>query len=103
MQDLLHDINFKVDILSVTETWNPDKTKGKIPYPRINGYSNYHGNTGSSSKGGCGVYVNESLNFTPRTDLNRRIQENDNEFESCWIELINTNTCNTLIGTYYRP
>ena len=34
--------------------------------------------------------------------MNRRIQENDNEFESCWIELINTNTCNTLIGTYYR-
>ena len=42
------------------------------------------------------------MNFIPRTDLNRRIQENDNGFESCWIELINTKTCNTLIGTYYR-
>ena len=61
----------------------------------IEGYQKYYGTTGSSSKGGCGVYVNESLNFTQRRDHDSRINEDGNEFESCWVELITSNECNT--------
>lgn len=102
MQDLLHDLDFKFDILAVTETWNPETTKDKFSPPHINGYYEYYGNTGSSGKGGCGVFINDSLNFITRKDLDNRTKENENEFESCWIELINTKACNTLIGTFYR-
>ena len=51
MENLLHDLDFKFDILAVTETWNPAKTSDKFSPHHIEGYQKYYGTTGSSSKG----------------------------------------------------
>ena len=90
MEGLVHDMDFNFDVLAVTETWNPDKTKDEFSPHHIEGYQKYYGTTGSSSKGGCGVYINESLNVTSRKDL------------GCWVELTTNKTCNTLVGVFYR-
>ena len=61
-----------------------------------------YGTTGSSSKGGCGFYVNSSLSFIPRPDLNIKVLENNSEFESSWVEILNGSAKNMLIGVFYR-
>ena len=60
MENVLDDLDYKFDI----------KTNKFSPH-HIEGYQKYYGTTGSSSKGGCGVYVNESLNFTQCRDLDK--------------------------------
>ena len=57
--------------------------------PIIEGYHNYIGTNGLSAKGGCGFYINDSLNSIPRKDLNIKLKDDNNEFESCWVEIIN--------------
>ena len=71
MENLLRDTEIMFDIIAVSESWNPDKNKDSFNPKLINGYSEYYGTTGSSSKGGCGFYVKESINHIPRRDLVR--------------------------------
>ena len=39
-------------------------------------------------KGGCGFYVRSDLTFKPRTDLDIRFHNENNEFQSKWIEIL---------------
>jgi hypothetical protein len=41
--DLLSDLEFKFDIVAVTETWNPEEKKHKFSAPIIEGYCPYLG------------------------------------------------------------
>ena len=86
LYDLVADLEFKFDIIAVTETWNPEEKKHKFTPPIMQGYSPYQGITGSSLKGGCGVYVNTDLSFNPRKELNFKIKTDDCEIETFWIE-----------------
>ena len=52
-------------ILALTETWNPEEKKENFFPKIIEGYHEYYGTTGSSGKGGCGVYINKFLNTIP--------------------------------------
>ena len=102
LYDLLADLEFKFDVVAVTETWNPEDKKHKFIPPIMEGYSPYHGTTGSSLKGGCGMYINSDLSFNPRKDLNIRIKTEQCELEASWIELIIDKQPNRLIGVVYR-
>ena len=62
----------------------------------------YIGTTGSSGKGGYGIYINEDVNAIPRNDLNTKIYIDGHELESCWVEIITNNKPNTIVGTVYR-
>ena len=100
--DLLTDLEFKFDVVGVTETWNPEEKKHKFSPPIIDGYSPYLGLTGSSLKGGCGVYINSDLNYHLRKDLYIKIKTLECEIETFWIELIIDKQPNRLIGVVYR-
>ena len=102
LSDLLNDLEFKFDLIAVTETWNPEEKKHKFSPPIFEGYSPYIGSTGSSLKGGCGLYVSDDLKHQPRKDLNMKIKEAHCEVETCWIELIIENQPNFLICVVYR-
>ena len=102
MEDLLVDLSYKFEILALSETWNPEAAKDKFQPKIIDGYHNYYGVTGSTRKGGCGLYVKESLELIPHTDLEFKITEIGQEVESCWIELINNKGVNELIAVFYR-
>ena len=52
-----------------------------------------------STKGGVLIYVNKNLNFKPRDDLNIY---KSSELESSFIEIINTNDTNDIVGVIYR-
>ena len=100
--DLLADLEFKFDVVAVTETWNPEDKKHKFAAPLMEGYSPYIGLTGQSLKGGCGVYINSDLSYNPRKDLNFKIKTDECEFEALWVEIIFEKQPNRLIGVVYR-
>ena len=102
LEDLLHDLDHTFDIIALSETWNPEKTKDTFLPKRIDGYLDYHGVTGSSLKGGCGLYVKDTFTPIPRKDLEFKVSDFGYETENCWIELINNSGPNILIGVFYR-
>ena len=92
----------KIKIKKLKKTWNPEHKKQTFIPPIIEGYHNYIGTNGLSAKGGCGFYINDSLNSMPRKDLNIKLKDDNNEFESCWVEIINDKEPNILLGVFYR-
>ena len=47
-------------------------------------------------------FVKECLKYKQRTDLEMSFKNENNEFQSSWIEIINNPTPNIIIGCYYR-
>ena len=102
LEELLHDLDYSFDVVALTETWNPDKTKDTFRAKQILGYLDYYGVEGSSMKGGCGFYVRENFTPIPRTDLEFKTSDIGSENENCWIELVNNSGPNVLVGVFYR-
>ena len=102
LHNLLAKHEFKFDIVALTETWNPDYKEHNFQPPIIPGYKPYKGTTGSSLKGGCGLYINEDLKPLARPDLNIKIKDEDCEIETYWTEILIENQPNRLIGVVYR-
>ena len=50
----------------------------------------------------CGFYIKDGINYKPRKDLDIAYNEEYNEFQCCWIKIINQNNPNIFVGTYYR-
>ena len=99
---LLANLEFKFDIIAVTETWNPEYSSHSFNPPILNGYNNYSGNTGSTLKGECGLYINKDLKSLERKDLYVKVKENDCEMETFWIEIVLGKQPNRLIVVIYR-
>ena len=68
----------------------------------MEGYNNYEGETGSSLKGGCGVYIKTGINYKCRPDLDTKIKNGNSETEMKWIEIIDDKKTNKIIGIIYR-
>ena len=101
LHNLLASLEFKFDVIALSETWNPDYKKNFQP-PILPGYNKYKGTTGSSLKGGCGVYINSDLKPLARPDLNIKIKNDDIEIETYWTEIIMDKQPNRLVGVVYR-
>ena len=96
LETLLNHLEFKFDVISLTETCNTE-TKNHTCNPKVlEGYQNYLGITRPTAKGGCGFYLNENINFIERKDLNFKIKQ-DEEYESVWVELLNARKPNTMV------
>ena len=102
LEILLEDLEYKFDVISLSETWNPEGKQQNYAPKTLTGYHAYIGTTGNTAKGGCGFYINEEIHYSPRTDLNVRLLNSETKFESCWIEIISRNKPNTLIGVFHR-
>ena len=93
---LLIELNFKFDIIALTET--------KLKCPPIVDISleGYHPPTHSftkAEKGGTLLYIANSITFKPRKDL--EISE-PKLIESTFIEIINKKESNNIVGVLYR-
>ena len=102
LHNLLASLEFKFDVVALSETWNPEHKKHSFCPPILPGYNKYKGTTGSSMKGGCGMYINSELKPLPRPDLNIKVKEVDIELETYWTEIILDKQPNRLIGVIYR-
>ena len=101
LETLISNLEFSFSVIAVSETWTPIG-KSEVKPRKSEGYQNYHGDRGSSINKGCGFYVKEGIKFKPQKDLDIAYHDKDNEFQSTWIEILNGNTLNTIIGVYYR-
>ena len=99
---LINNLDHNFDVLALSETWTPKnkQTPGKLNH--ITGYQKFYGTEGHTLKSGCGFYIKEGLNFTPRKDLDVSFADDKNEYQSSWIEILLENQPNILIGTFYR-
>ena len=104
LEILLHNIEHNFDIIVLTETWKSEEKMSCFSPRHLEGYQKYNGITGITIKSGCGFYINESLKFIQRKDLDISLHDENNEFQFKWIEVINTHKGkhNTLIGACYR-
>ena len=86
----------------LTSCFHVQSSKDSFSHNQFIAYHEYYGTTGSSSKGGSGFYVSSSLSFIPSSDLDLKVFENDSEFESTWVEILNGSAKNMLLGVFYR-
>ena len=80
-------MEFSFSVIAVSETWTP-KRKIEVKPSKTQGYKNY--------------YVKEGIKFKLRKDLDIACHDTDNEFKFTWIEILNSNKPNIIIGVYYR-
>ena len=90
--DKLHDhlirLQHKFDIVGLSETWNSSSNRGNFKPGTLAGCHTYLGTTRSSLKSGCGLYINNNLKFKERNDLKFSFFDDENEFQSKWVEII---------------
>ena len=102
LQYLLTDLKHKFDIVAVSETWNP-KNKTVVFKPGLlEGYHTYYGQTGHTLKSGCGIYINNSLKYIERKNMDISFYDEFNEYQTKWIEVINDKKANILVCVTYR-
>ena len=101
LEILINSLEFNFDIIALSEVWCPDEKLTFNP-GILKGYHSYIGTKGSSLKSGCGMYIKDSLKTVERKDLSVKFCDNDNEFQSFWIEIYNKKSANILVGSFYR-
>ena len=91
-------INFNFDVIAISES---KLQVGIDPKVNINlaGYQNPISTPTESNKGGVLLYVADRINFKPRNDL--KIYKSK-ELESAFIEVINKNEANSIVGVIYK-
>ena len=91
-------LNFEFDILCISESKIQEGVEPKVNI-QIEGYQEPEGTHTVSEKGGVLIYVKKGINYKPRPDLKIYSPK---ELESFFIEIINTNEKNTIVGVIYK-
>ena len=91
-------LDFCFDFICISES---KLSPGEIPKIdiTIEGYQPPVGTPTEAGKGGVLIYAKNSINFKPRPDLNIYKAK---ELESCFIEVVNDNQSNSIVGVIYR-
>ena len=90
------ELNF--DAIAITESKLLKDTEPIVDIS-IDGYHYPIGTNTEATKGGVLLYIKDSLNFKPRTDL---MMYSAKKLESVFVEIINPSSANTIIGSIYR-
>ena len=101
LEALIDHLDYKFDVVALSETW---ETKENTTFTSRNlpGYQKFEGTKSSSKKGGCEFYIKNSIPYIQRKDLNIIHKSKFSEFETNWIEVINSKNQNIIIGVIYR-
>ena len=104
LQIFLNSNNFKFDVISLTETWDSVAKLSDSSRFQLQGYHPYLGQQGKTMKSGCGFFISSQIKYIPRFDLDISFHDEVGkvEFECKWVELINKNKPNFVIGSIYR-
>ena len=102
LHNLLSELDLDFDIVAVFETWNPKQKEHNFRAGNLKGYHKYIGQSCNTVKIGCGLYIKETLKFKERKTLDIAFHDDNNEYQTKWIEMINQNQVNILIGVVYR-
>ena len=96
---LVHELNshnFSFDFIGISETFKTDNNNLELV-----GYHNFLSkNRQDSNRGGVGIYIKETIQYTVREDLSIFIPH---IFESVFIEIEVKHGKNEIVGVIYRP
>ncbi len=98
LRTILLTLNFPFDFICITETKIIKDINPKIDI-KLPGYQTPVGTPTESTKGGVLIYAREGIECKPRPELN---VYKSKELESHFIEVVNTNKANTIVGVLYR-
>ena len=96
VQDLLHIVNGSLSLVALTETWLTPENEMHFQLPSHSFVAN---SRVEKIGGGVGIFVNNSLLFTERHDLNRMHPY----LECVFIEIVQVDRCNIIFGVLYKP
>ena len=102
LETLCTDLDYPFDVIAVSETWNPEKSKDKFIPKNLPGYEPYNGLMGTTLKSGCGFYIRTGLKYVNRKDLDLKYCDDLNEFQIKFIEIINQKNANIIMSVTYR-
>ena len=97
LHTMLSTLNIDFDVIGITET-RIKKHSPSTSNLNINGYSVEDTPT-ESSAGGTRLYISDKISYKRRSDLEL---SKDCEIESTFIEIINNNKINIIVGCIYR-
>lgn len=96
LETLLSNIQNPIMAIAISETWLTESTESTFFIPN---YTLVSSSRVGKSGGGVGIFVNNSLSFTIRSDLSCMM----NIIECLFIEVTIRGKKNIIIGTVYRP
>ena len=99
LETFLSNLDTKFDVISLSETWAAKRPKFS---KKLCGYHPFEEIAGYTQNSGCGIYIRENIKYKLRTDLNLKFKNDDEEFQSLWVEIINKKKKNLLISVTYR-
>ena len=102
LQILTTNLDFKFDVIAVSETWTPESRNNTWKPDTLEGYQNFCGVKGKTLKSGCGFFIKNEIKYKIRNDLNISFADDENEFQFFWIEIINDKNPNIILGVCYR-
>ena len=85
---LASNLNHDFDVIALSETWTSDNKNLYFEVPYVEGYQLLHGVKGKTLKSSCGFYLKSGIKFKLRKDLDISYFDENNEFQSCWIEIL---------------
>ena len=95
---ILQMLNFKFDFICISES-KIQKDRPPLVDIKLDGYQSPVGTPTEATKGGVLIYVKEGINYKPRPDLNIY---RSRELESYFLEVVNQNSANSIVGVVYR-
>lgn len=98
----MYQLNFKFDTIYLTEIRISKKSSSALNPGKIDGYSKYVEELGTTRNTGCEFYVSNHLNFHRRKDLVLHFYDKNFKFEYKWIEILDKNKPNALLASVYR-
>ena len=101
LEILITNLEHNFSVIALSETWTYKQVTSK-QLPELRNYQPFYTTQWTTTKSGCGFYVKKRLKFKSRRDLDLPFHDDDNEFQSCWIEILNKKEPNPIIGVYYR-
>ena len=97
---VLEMLDFKFDFICLSESKILKDINPKVNID-IDGYQPPLGTSTESTKGGVLLYAKVGINFIPRDDLSGSMYKSK-ELESFFVEVVNPNESNNIVGVIYR-
>ena len=97
LKNLINTLNIPFQIIGLTETWLNENNKDCFT---MNNYEYFGSNRLEKRGGGVCLYVSKELEYKIRNDLTKNIED---MIETKFIEIVNNNGKNIIVGVIYRP
>ena len=88
LEMLINNLEYNFSVIALSETWT-SKEETNTPFPELTNYQPFYATQGTTIKSDCEINVKKGLKFKSRKDPHLTHHDDENEFHSCWIKILN--------------